>query len=143
MKVYILVLLAIASIFTVFQQKSFACSCDWQIAKMSINQQVNKAKKNAGAVFLGEVLGIEDNKYSLIVRIKVKSRWKGVKDSEVTVSTGKDGGDCGYPFAVGESYLIYANKTRNTELSTNICQRTAPLSSAENDIAVLGKPKLK
>lgn len=143
MKIYIIIFLASASVLTVFQKETFACSCDLPIPKMSVNKQVKKERKKSDAVFTGEVLEVKDDKFSFIVKIKVKSKWKGVKDSEVIIFTGKGNGDCGYPFKVGESYLIYAYQISNNRLSTNICQRTAVLSDAQADVVVLGKQKLR
>jgi hypothetical protein len=44
---------------------------------------------------------------------------------EVVVSTGQGNGDCGVPFLVGTSYLVYAS-SHEGQLSTNICAGTVP-----------------
>jgi hypothetical protein len=54
----------------------------------------------------------------------------------VVVYTGWGGGDCGYEFQVGSSYLVYAGG--QTDLGTSICSRTADLGHAQADLAVLG-----
>lgn len=48
---------------------------------------------------------------------------------------------CGYPFRVGERYLVYASNgyEGEPELWTNICTRTKSLANAANDVKVLGK----
>lgn len=77
----------------------------------------------------------------------MSSNWKGIKDKMVTVETGLGGGDCGYGFQEGESYLIYAYRTNGEDgkpgpLRTNICTRTRPLSKAKGDIKALGDSKM-
>ena len=118
-----------------------ACSCSLPIPKRTLNEQVKIERKSSDAIFIGEVLEVKDNKFSFIVKIKVESNWKGDKDAEVTIFTGKGGGDCGYPFQVGESYLIYASKLDNGNLTTNICRRTKLLSESQDDIKILNKKK--
>jgi 5-hydroxyisourate hydrolase-like protein (transthyretin family) len=51
------------------------------------------------------------------------------------------GGDCGYAFDVGGEYLIYAYRhPQNGRLSTGICSRTRPLSTAGEDLKYLRGP---
>jgi len=44
---------------------------------------------------------------------------------EIVVNTGLGGGDCGYPFVVGTTYLVYA-ATSDSQLTTDICSGTKP-----------------
>jgi hypothetical protein len=53
---------------------------------------------------------------------------------EVLVATGSGGGDCGYPFQIGQTYLVDAYRY-NGSLSTGICSITAP--------AVASTPELR
>lgn len=129
----------IGAFLLIFTQSSYACSCELQQSNSSLEQQVKAAKKKSKAVFSGEVLEINESpdKDFLLVSIRVRSIWKGVKGKEIVVVTGKGKGDCGYPFQVGKNYLVYAYKTSNRQLATNICQRTALLSDANKDILIL------
>ena len=129
----------------VFSESSYACSCELLPSKDSIKKQVKEAKKKSQAVFTGRVLEINEPSDTnfLLVKIRVESNWKGEERAEIVIVTGKGDGDCGFPFKVGESYLIYAYQIRNGHLSTNICQRTALLHDAEKDIAILEKHKPK
>lgn len=124
-----------------FPKSSYAWSCELPLAKDSVKKQVKEAKKKSQAVFTGEVLEITEpsDKNFLLVKIRVESNWKGAEGNEIVIVTGKGDGDCGYSFTIGQKYLIYAYQTGNSQLSTNICQRTALLSEAEKDIAILGK----
>lgn len=129
----------------VFSESSYACSCELPLSKNSVKKQVKEAKKKSQAVFTGEVLEITElsDKNFLLVKIRVESNWKGAEGNEIVIVTGKGDGDCGYSFTVGQKYLIYAYQTSNSQLSTNICQRTALLSDAEKDVAILGNQKSK
>jgi hypothetical protein len=52
-------------------------------------------------------------------------RGPAIPGQEIVVYTGAGGGDCGYPFAVGTSYLVYAFTSKG-ELTTGICTPTSP-----------------
>lgn len=52
-------------------------------------------------------------------------RGPAIAGQEIVVYTGAGGGDCGYPFAVGESYLVYASNYKG-QLTTGICAPTSP-----------------
>ena len=117
-----------------------ACTCELPLANLTLTQQVKKAKKQSQAVFVGKVMQVRSEGYGVSVKFRVENVWKGKLSREVTIFTGQGGGDCGYRFEVGESYLVYASGSHE-RLSTNICQRTAP-RSADGDMKVLGKGKL-
>ncbi|MEX2437432.1 MAG: hypothetical protein WD509_02555 [Candidatus Paceibacterota bacterium] len=123
-----------------------ACSC---VANYSQEQ----AYEDAEAVFVGRVLGIQEHRNTLrqifsnginpsyrAVEFHVTDRWKGIEKNLVTVATGFGGGDCGFHFAEGEQYLVYAydGSFHGKELETGICQRTEVLRHAEDDIVMLG-----
>ncbi len=57
----------------------------------------------------------------------------------VEVATGSGGGDCGYRFAIGKRYLVYARKwpPSGSGLTTGICSRTRPIEEAGEDIKYL------
>ena len=118
-----------------------ACDCDLPRADRSLRQQVREARKNARAVFTGTVLEITKlpNDLKVTVKFKVRESWKGVRSAEARVFTGQGGGDCGYKFEKGKEYLVYAYKRSDSGLETNICQRTALLTEAAEDLKVLGK----
>jgi hypothetical protein len=57
-------------------------------------------------------------------------RGAGTPGGEMTVYTGSGGGDCGYPFLSGESYLVYAEPLKQDGLlHTGICSATAPAAA--------------
>jgi LPXTG-motif cell wall-anchored protein len=120
----------------------------------------NEAFGRADAVFRGEVQSISGGSgllsglLSLVglgrggperqILMSVTDSWKGIDTTEIVVRTGFGGGDCGYPFRVGTSYLIYGYEN-NGRLLTNICSRTVAVSAAVavDDFTYLaGKPAI-
>jgi hypothetical protein len=92
------------------------------------------------------------------VRLLVQQPLKGTSTSELTVVTGGGGGDCGYPFEIGNRYLVYssgspgihlnpnqspqpppppAGVTAGPVIGVNICSRTRMLADAGDDLALL------
>jgi hypothetical protein len=96
------------------------------------------------AVFSGEVISIASTpnpsgeKYPAhrLVRFKVIDAFRGDVGGVVEVATGAGGGDCGYNFIQGMTYLVYAHVGKSG-LSTSICTRTRVLSQAGDDVAYI------
>lgn len=95
-----------------------------------------------GVVFSGQVVKIKkvkvklatgDDWYNYQVTFKVDRFWKGTDSSEVVVYTGVGGGDCGFRFHKGESYIVFGNVFEN-RLHTGICSYTADSRYVENII---------
>lgn len=118
---------------------SYACSC---MAPISVQEELTKNS----AVFSGKVIDILDvNKNNKIQSsadpiaflFEVDEAWKGIDQTQVIVYTERDSASCGYPFTINDEYMVYANEIEG-QLKTNICSRTANLSSAFADIEELG-----
>ena len=96
------------------------------------------------AVFSGTVTRVEeirvragrpDAYYSKRrVLISVEESFRGYVSGVVQIATGAGGGDCGYNFEEGRSYLVYAYKNEEGQLSSGICSRTRPIEKAEEDL---------
>jgi hypothetical protein len=91
------------------------------------------------AIFLGKNIAMdkmakpEGNpalSYAAHFTIEESFRGVGAAGSEVVVYTGGGGGDCGYPFVPGSSYLVYAS-LNSGRLYTGTCTETKPLVMAE------------
>jgi hypothetical protein len=117
-----------------------ACSCP-------MNMPPCQGYWQSSAVFAGMVtqlpspnLSAELNKRESTFRsvrfaFSVVKAYRGDLENEVQVSSGLGGGDCGYPFRVGERYLVYAYVDPETkELSTSICTLTKSLVDAGKDL---------
>jgi hypothetical protein len=144
MKKIVFVFLAVM-VLPFFAERISACSCIHHIT-------VCEAYQTYSAVFVGKVLDSKrisaqyeypdtlGNKktftlYSKVYRISIEQVFKGVKGSEIELTTNDNGSDCGYPFNVGERYLIYAHfvDTAN-QYTTSVCTRTKLYSKASEDL---------
>ncbi|WP_235973639.1 hypothetical protein [Peribacillus faecalis] len=119
---------------------SYACSC-------AEPGPVEEELERSAAVFRGEVKAVVDEKAGnafqssadrIAYIIKVDKIWKGIQETEVVVYSERDSASCGFNFAEGQEYLIYANQSGD-ELHVIICSRTADLFSAEEDLSILGE----
>lgn len=117
-----------------------ACSC-------MMPPPPDQALNDANAVFSGEVIDITDNMKLIngngrTVKFKVDESWKGIENGEVAITTGNNEADCGFPFEVGQSYLVYTSNNGmydSKTLTTSICSRTVKLANATEDLNVLGE----
>jgi hypothetical protein len=97
------------------------------------------------AVFVGTVRSITVRKVPLesidmlvarrVVHLTIERVARGVMGTDVDVTTGSGGGDCGYDFKVGERYVVYAHRNKEGSLGTGICSRTRPIAEADEDLA--------
>ena len=126
---------------------AYACSCAAEYTR-------EQAFEDAEAVFVGSVLSVKERGNTLkrlfgdgptpsyrAVTFHVTERWKGTKENLITIATGMGHGDCGFHFAEGERYLVYARQAGDfygKELATGICSHTEVLRHAGDDIAALG-----
>jgi hypothetical protein len=103
---------------------------------------------SADAVFVGTPVSFRDNQRKesdredfnwtpRAFKFSVEQAYLGVAGTEIEVSTGYGGGDCGYQFKLGQRYLVYAYRYKD-RLNTGICTRTKPFTSANEDLAFLG-----
>jgi hypothetical protein len=77
---------------------------------------------------------------SIIPRMRVT--FSGVRlyrglAQEFVIETGLGGGDCGYRFEPGKSYLVYARHEDSGDLSTGICSPTSLLQDAGTALRLL------
>lgn len=123
-----------------FPSVTSACSC----AELpSAKEEFERSK----AVFSGKVLDINENRslngyLSKSVLFEVDETWKGTDQSQIVITTGQGGGDCGIEFKEGEEYLVYANESDmygEKSLVTIICNRTNQLSSLQEDLKIIGE----
>ncbi|RLQ90979.1 hypothetical protein [Planomicrobium sp. Y74] len=117
-----------------------ACSCEQPPG-------VAEELKRSDAVFSGKAILVDEKPvlFSAATRsvvFQVAQVWKGPAHSQIKIKTGQGDGDCGINFSAGQEYLVYAVKSEMygaNELTTIICDRTAVLSQAQGDFAVLGE----
>jgi hypothetical protein len=100
-----------------------------------------EASAGAAAVFAGTVSSISPagpNGGSLLVTFDLSQSWKGPEGPQLTITTADNSASCGFEFAQGEEYLVYA-LPQDGQLYTGLCTRTAPLAAAGEDLAALGE----
>lgn len=139
------VFLSVAALFLMLcaSGRALGCSCITPGAPC-------QAFGSASAVFVGTVTGSGPRQHRqgekagdvdwtpVVFRFTVLQPFLGVESAEVEVATGRGGGDCGYSFRKGETYLVYAYGGRDgAPLATGICTRTRPVSAASEDLEFL------
>jgi hypothetical protein len=134
MRVIALFFLVLASL--VYAPEARACSC----MKLTPSEGLSSSY----AVFTGEVSAIEKNTATRFggveVTFRVKQMWKGDPSEELKVHTAGSSAACGYSFAKGMTYLVYAVRDEADPLRVSLCSRTAPIDKAKKDLDFLGKP---
>jgi hypothetical protein len=112
------------------------CHCDLPYG--SLNEQIERARTSAVAIFSGEVVSIADaaDDLNFQVTFKIGREWKGTLHRNIIVDTRRAG--CGFPFKLHETYLVYARETDNNRIETSICERTIKYSKGVSDLKVLG-----
>jgi hypothetical protein len=106
--------------------------------------------ERADAVFAGRVVemttdsvaGAAELRGYIVVTFDVSQVWQGDVDSTARVRTGSGGANCGYGFARGQDYLVYATQVE-ADLVTSLCTLNKPLADASADIAAFqsGPPR--
>lgn len=129
------------SLILVDTSRVFACSC-------AISESATAEIENADAVFAGVVSTVDrptgdtiSSADPITVTFEVAQVWTGPNEQTLTVTTARDDASCGYHFAVGVAYLVYARSNPENEgglLSVSLCSRTAPLINALDDLYELG-----
>jgi len=113
-----------------------ACSCMMQTLEEGVAQ--------SEAIFEATVTKIAPklvNQFpSLEVSLAVKRAWKGIDRKEVVVTPASNSAACGYPFAEGSTYLVYAYRDEGDPIRVSLCSLTKPIDEAGADLEHLGKP---
>jgi hypothetical protein len=100
-----------------------------------------------GPVFLGTVIEVTDipgtGKFEFLnsrkARIQVNESFGGIAadTKEVSVLTGRGGGDCGIPFTAGEQYVVHRAIGDDGAVRAGICSFTKKLEDAGTDLRIL------
>jgi len=123
-----------------FPSNTSACSC----AELpSVEEEFERSQ----AVFSGKVVDIREKRsikgyITKSVLFEVTDTWKGVKQSQIIITTGQGGGDCGFDFKEGQEYLVYANESTMygaKALVSTLCNRTNEWSVLQEDLKILGE----
>ena len=104
-----------------------------------------QAYKDAKAVFVGEVINIEEEGDKKIVEFKVKKYWKGIEDTKIKVTVNENF-RFQSPYEFGENHLVFAKLNEDSgELWDGRCSRSKDLEGfspdLKGDLKSLGKAK--
>jgi MYXO-CTERM domain-containing protein len=90
-------------------------------------------------VFLGRVESIESFEATdLRVAAFASARtFKGPAQNQHVVKTRAHAATCGFPFQIGETYLVFATRDETEALKVHRCSRTALVEDAAGDVAEL------
>jgi hypothetical protein len=95
-----------------------------------------EALARAAAIFEGRVVSVTAQDGTNRVVLAVTQSWRGVSHETVTVETAILESACGYPFEVGQSYLVYTEP--GDRLQVSLCSRTRSAAGADEDRRALG-----
>ena len=70
------------------------------------------------------------------ITFAVKQTFKGTSTHTVRLATGMGGGDCGYAFEIGQTYVVYARGEDNA-LEASVCSLTGLASDPRSGLAIL------
>ncbi|HEX7286168.1 MAG TPA: hypothetical protein VF532_08290 [Candidatus Angelobacter sp.] len=141
-----------------FTSPVFACKCAPPMPGLNLKTRRAWAEwrfQHAEVVFEGKVERIDPvgwplkpvpgktvrNRYGVKVTFSEVRSYRGAPREQYTVETGFGGGDCGYFFKPGESYLVDAYADDSGQLGTGICGGTARLEDSGAALRLLrGEP---
>ena len=71
--------------------------------------------------------------------LEVKTPLKAADESPLIIETLASQEQCGVPFRAGEEYFVYAYRSPEGDLKTDMCTRTVTVAQAAKDVADLVK----
>ena len=78
---------------------------------------------------------------TLRVTLEVTTPLKAADESPLILETLASQEQCGIPFQTGKEYVVYAYRSPQGDLKTDMCTRTATVAKAAEDMAVLVEKK--
>lgn len=137
------ILLGVTTLISLFYPgRALACGCEKPGPPC-------KAFGEASVVFSGTVKGVTEGTRKQkpngevdfsprLFKFSVEEKFSGTPNKETEVATGLGAADCGYPFVIGASYLVYAYRDeKDDRLYTSSCTRTKRIASASEDLQYL------
>lgn len=124
----LLIPLLVLSSVLALPQPCAACSC--------IMQTPDEAIAHATTIFRGRVTAITPGPgpRSVTVAMTADTSWKGTVNRETSLVTDPDTASCGYPFEVGEEYLVFARGGQSGGLSTSSCSATQSTAGPQRHV---------
>ena len=141
MKKILLMSLIFTGLIIFTRSEIYACSCPTMGG--TLREEMKWQLKDSQAVFSGEVIKITDVPASrdVLVKIRLLESWKESLPDEINIATDRSPGSCGYPFEVGKSYLVFAHRSDEGNLTTGLCLRNRELQKAAEELKILDEIK--
>jgi hypothetical protein len=128
------VVVVVSALTALWSADASACSC-------AAPGPPCQAAWSADAVFVGTVRGIEEVPHAtystLRVTFDVERGFVNAVPGPLEIRTPGYGQSCGYPFRLGQRYVVYARTGAGGQLTTGICSRTRPAEEAADDLNYL------
>lgn len=142
MKKILLMSLIFTALIIFTRNEIYACSCPSMGG--TLQGEMKARLKDSQAVFSGEVIKITDVPASreILVKIRLLESWKGILPEEINITTDRSPGSCGYPFEVGKSYLVFAHRSEEGNLTTGLCLRNRELQKVAEELKILDGIKI-
>jgi hypothetical protein len=96
------------------------------------------AEHGSVAIFEARVTAIETVGEANHVHMDVVQTWRAAEHEHVEVVTAPNEAACGFTFAVGHSYLVYASALEGDAYRVSLCSRTRRMEDADDDRGLLG-----
>jgi hypothetical protein len=78
-----------------------------------------------------------ERRYGFTITFNATRVWRQSTKRRFNILTARGGGDCGYKFQVGKTYLVYAHCDPSGTCYTGICSRTRAITDAAEDLRYL------
>jgi hypothetical protein len=109
---------------------SYGCKC---VEPKTVEEELQLSD----TVFKGKIIEMKQDKHSRKILFEVVNIWKGLSTSQIVLIDKPS--SCSIDFNEGHEYLVYAKNNGNGKLTSNICNRTIELISADKDLLLLGE----
>ncbi len=95
---------------------------------------------NSPLIFTGRVANIvaSSNRLNNRIYFFVNTLFRGrTRSNRIIINSPNTNANCGYPFVIGNDYLVYTSYDANRNLMINQCSRTNALANSCNDLVTL------
>ena len=136
---FTLIFSAIVFVFPSNFQKAESCALNNEMKKCAI-PPLRKAFKQAGTVFVGEVLSVEKNGDTKTFEFEIAKYWKGGNRRKIKINVYETPRYQAF-FKKGEKYLVFAVADKDGNFYVSRCSRSKETGEASEDLELLGEAK--
>ncbi|HEX5602936.1 MAG TPA: hypothetical protein VFX63_10315 [Pyrinomonadaceae bacterium] len=128
--------LLVAASLLIFSIPSLVSACTCTVGGGKCDRSWNYGKVIFAGTVTRELLSTE--RFTRVFQLSVSESFRGpaIAGQDIPIYTGNGGGDCGYRFEIGTSYLVYAD-LEGDRLFTSICSHTGTAAQTAHIIRQL------